>query len=129
MLVGVSRPWTIFRQLTPSNSEQVLIIHKYIRFIFRDIEHSFQVNCCILRSLPGRAWSSSIEYCANGVKMPQTMAKHSIACGVALFRTQMQSWQLVSLQQKPDDSFIIMYSGVFFYKHLAIANSSKDSNF
>ena len=54
---------------------------------------------------------------------------------MALSRTQMyinsfvhRCTQIVSLQQKPDDSFIIMYPGVFFDKHLAIVNSSQDSN-
>ena len=68
-------------------------------------------------------------------KWPRIMSKHLIACGVALSRAQMYTnsfvhrcTQIVSLQQKPDDSFIIRYSGVFFDKHLAIVNSSQDSN-
>ena len=53
MLLRVSRPWTnclkiVHGRETPSNNEHVLIFHKYIRSIFRDIEHSFQVNCYLL---------------------------------------------------------------------------------
>ena len=63
------------------------------------------------------------------------MSKHPIVCGVALSRTQIYTnsfvhicTQIVSLQQKPNDSFIILYSGVFFGKRLAIVNSNQDSN-
>ena len=68
-------------------------------------------------------------------KWPRLISKHLIACGVALSRAQMYTnsfvhrcTQIVSLQHKPDDSFIIMYSGAFFDKHLAIVTSSQDSN-
>ena len=63
------------------------------------------------------------------------MSKHPITSGVALSRTQIYTnifvhrcTQIVSLQQKPNDSFIILYSGVFFGKRLAIVNSNQDSN-
>ena len=54
------------------------------------------------------------------LKFPRLMSKHPIVCGVALSRTQIYTnsfvhicTQIVSLQQKPGDSFIICIQ-VFF---------------